>query len=58
MFAAYKKSLRYSMVPLVLLIDLDGTVQGDILPQVEEHKLINKLPVKINRKFLLSLIHI
>ena len=40
------------MVPLVLLIDLDGTVQGDILPQVEEHKLINKLPVKINRKFL------
>ena len=40
------------MVPLVLLIDLDGTVQGDITPQVEEHKLLEKLSINPNKKSL------
>tara|TARA_B100000405_G_scaffold62921_1_gene42999 strand:+ start:3389 stop:4171 length:783 start_codon:yes stop_codon:yes gene_type:complete len=38
--------------PLVLLIDLDGTVQGDISPQVEEHILLNKLSISQNKKSL------
>lgn len=40
--------------PLVILIDLDGTVQGDITPQIEEYKLLEKLHIKHNRKMLAS----
>ena len=40
---------------LVLLIDIDGTIQGDISPQVQEYTLIKKLGLKkYNTKLLLE----
>lgn len=36
----------------IITIDLDGTIQGDITPQVEEYTLLQKLGLKYNTKFL------
>jgi hypothetical protein len=37
-----------SKFPLVLLIDLDGTIQGDIFPQLREYNLLKALNLKIS----------
>ena len=29
--------------PLILVIDSDGTLQGNVLPQLKEYDLVNKL---------------
>lgn len=38
------------MQPLILLLDLDGTLQGNISPQVAEYSLINKLNTLSEKK--------
>ena len=38
--------------PYILLIDLDGTIQGDITPQLKEYVLQKSLGVKLNKKLL------
>ena len=34
----------------IIAIDIDGTIQGDITPQVNEYTLINKIGLKYNSK--------
>ena len=34
--------------PIVFLLDLDGTLQGNVIPQLDERTLIHKLNAKIN----------
>lgn len=36
----------------IIAIDIDGTIQGDITPQVEEYTLLNRLGMKYNTKEL------
>lgn len=36
----------------ILCIDIDGTIQGDITPQVNEYTLLNKIGLKYNTKGL------
>ena len=36
--------------PYILLIDLDGTIQGDITPQLKEYNLIKSLKLNISAK--------
>jgi hypothetical protein len=43
-----------AVVPYVLLLDLDGTIQGDISPQIQETNLLKALNLKQNSKFLKS----
>lgn len=38
--------------PYILLIDLDGTIQGDITPQLKEYVLQKSLGVKLNKKLV------
>lgn len=38
--------------PYILLIDLDGTIQGDITPQLKEYVLQKSLGIKSNKKLL------
>lgn len=44
------------VVPLVLLIDLDGTMQGDIRPQLQEYDIVRRLNRRItqNKKVRLN----
>lgn len=37
---------------LVFVIDLDGTVQGDVYPQIQEYVFLKSLNMKYNSKFL------
>ena len=36
----------------IIAIDIDGTIQGDITPQVNEYTLINKIGLKYNKNYL------
>ena len=39
-----------SQTPQVILIDLDGTIQGDVAPQLREYNLIRHLKLKNSTK--------
>lgn len=39
---------------LVFVIDLDGTVQGDISPQIQEYVFLKSINVKYNTKYLVE----
>lgn len=38
--------------PYIFLIDLDGTIQGDVTPQLKEYVLQKSLGVKLNKKLV------
>ena len=42
---------NYGKAPYILLIDLDGTIQGDITPQLKEYVLQKSLGIKSNKNF-------